>query len=92
MNCPNPQCKIAGISDEAKFSPNCGALLEKAKNVEIQSRTVSDEEKKSKDSHQKKYYTFDELYKDKKILIVFLTVLAVVLFSYLMQDILQHYI
>lgn len=50
MNCPNPQFKIAGIPDEAKFCQNCGALLEKAKNTTTKKYYTFDElnnEKKS---------------------------------------------
>ena len=50
MNCTNPQCKRAGIPDEAKLCPNCGALLEKEKNTTTKKYYTFDEldnEKKS---------------------------------------------
>ena len=43
MNCPNPQCKTTGIPEDAKFCPNCGALLVESNNGITHSKKLDDE-------------------------------------------------
>ena len=52
MNCPNPQCKTTGIPEDAKFCPNCGALLVESNNGITQSKKLDDEKLKNLDDNE----------------------------------------
>lgn len=52
MNCPNPKCNTTGIPDDAKFCPNCGALLVESNNGRTQSKKLDDEKLKNLDDNE----------------------------------------
>lgn len=52
MNCPNPRCKTTGIPEDAKFCPNCGALLVESNNGRTQSKKLDDEKFKNLDDNE----------------------------------------
>ena len=52
MNCSNPQCKTTNIPSDAKFCPNCGALLVKTNNRRTQPKKLDDEKLKNLDDNE----------------------------------------